>query len=275
MAYPGNQRSLAPGPRIRAGAKTVPARGGGNILAVFTLLALVVLAAAWAFRSAQSLAEQRVQTIRVKGAFRNIDPAVVERLVRETLENDDTYFAVSLDGIRQVVATIPWVDDVQVERRWPDRVEVVVREHRPVARWGDREFIDDHLSRFYVGSTQGFEHLPLLNGPDGQERRLVKALIGLNDQFDIWGTGVAELKLTDRWSWSLRLESDVRIEFGRQEPLEAIPHLQNLLPLLGKERMALLQSIDLRYPYGFAVVWKPPFLDMGAPPEPPEAMPPA
>ncbi|MDD2767634.1 MAG: FtsQ-type POTRA domain-containing protein [Methylococcus sp.] len=274
MAYPGNQRRLAPGPRIRAGAKTVPAVGG-NILAVFTMLVLVVLAAVWAFRSTQSLAEQRVQTIRVKGAFRNIDPAVVERLVRETLANDDTYFAVSLDGIRQAVATIPWVDDVQVERRWPDRVEVEVWEHRPVARWGDREFIDDHLSRFYVGSTQGFEHLPLLSGPDGQERRLIKALIGLNDQFENWGTGVAELKLTNRWSWSLRLESDIRIEFGRQEPLEAIPHLQSLLPLLGKERMALLQSIDLRYPYGFAVVWKPPFPDMGAPPEPPEVMPPA
>ncbi|WP_228720033.1 cell division protein FtsQ/DivIB [Methylococcus geothermalis] len=228
------------------------------------MLCLIWATVAW---GVQWFAERQVQTVRVKGVFRYIDPAAVESLVREELASANTYFGIPLAGIREAVATIPWVADVSVERRWPDRIEVEVLEHRPIARWGDADFIDDRMNRFHIGSTQGFEHLPLLTGPDGQERRLVKVLVGLNDRFETWGTRVAELKLTDRWSWSLRLESDVRIEFGRQEPVEAIAHLLGLLPLLGKERMALLQSIDLRYPYGFAVVWKPHPPDAEVPPE--------
>jgi len=221
------------------------------------------------------VAERRVQTVRVKGAFRYIDPAAVENLVRDRLARDNTYFGIPMAEIRQAVASIPWVAEASVERRWPDRIEVEVREHRPVARWGNADFIDDRMNRFRVGSTQGFEHLPLLTGPDGQEQRLVKVLIDLDERFEVWGTRVAELRLTDRWSWSLRLESDVRIEFGRQEPAEALPGLLSLLPLLGKERMALLQSIDLRYPYGFAVVWKTYPPDVEVPPEQPGTVPPA
>ena len=111
--------------------------------------------------------------------------------------------------------------------------------------------------------------------PDGQERRLVKVLIALDERFESWGTRVAELRLTDRWSWSLRLESDLRVEFGRREPVEVISSLLALLPLLGKERMALLQSIDLRYPYGFAVVWKTYPPDVEAPLEQLGGKPPA
>lgn len=273
MAHPGNQRRLKPEGRNRAGNAAVPS--GRRLRASFTALFALCLIWGGIGWGVSWIAERRVQTVRVKGAFRYIDPAVVEDLVRDRLASGNTYFGIPMAEIRQAVASIPWVAEASVERRWPDRIEVEVREHRPVARWGDAEFIDDRMNRFHVGSTQGFEHLPLLTGPDGQERRLVKVLIDLDERFGTWGTRVAELRLTDRWSWSLRLESDVRIEFGRQEPAEAIPSLLSLLPLLGKERMTLLQSIDLRYPYGFAVVWKiyPP--DAEVPPEQPGAVPPA
>jgi cell division protein FtsQ len=275
VAYPRNQHGLKPERGDRAGSVAAQTGKGDGFRA--SSAALFVLCLIWVAvgEGVLWLAERQVQTVRIKGVFRYIDPAVVENLVRDKLANGNTYFGIPLAGIREAVATIPWVDEVSVERRWPDRIEVEVLEHRPVARWGEAEFIDDRMNRFRTGSTQGFEHLPLLKGPDGQERRLVKVLIGLNERFESWGTRVAELKLTERWSWSLRLESDVRIEFGRQEPAGAIPSLLSLLPLLGKERMALLQSIDLRYPYGFAVVWKPYPPDADVFPEQPGVLPPA
>ncbi|AAU91483.1 MULTISPECIES: cell division protein FtsQ/DivIB [Methylococcus] len=273
MAHPGNQLRLKRQRRSRAGNVAVPA-GRGSRAAVTALFALCLIwgGVGW---GVSWIAERRVQTVRVKGAFRYIDPASVEDTVREKLVTGNTYFGVPLAEIRQAVTTIPWVAEASVERRWPDRLEVDVREHRPVARWGDTDFIDDRMNRFHVGSTRGFEHLPLLAGPDGQERRLVKVLIALDERFESWGTRVAELRLTDRWSWSLRLESDLRVEFGRREPVEVISSLLALLPLLGKERMALLQSIDLRYPYGFAVVWKTYPPDVEAPLEQLGGKPPA
>ncbi|MDF9391300.1 MULTISPECIES: cell division protein FtsQ/DivIB [Methylococcus] len=273
MAHPGNQCRLKPKRRQPDGNAAIP---GGRSLRV-SIMALFALGLIWGGVGwgVSWLAEQRVHTVRVKGAFRHIDPTVVEDIVRGKLGGGKTYFRIPLAEIRQAVTSIPWVAEATVERRWPDRIEVEVQEHRPVARWGDGDFIDDRMNRFHIGSTLGFEHLPLLTGPDGQERRLIKVLIDLDERFESWGTRVAELRLTDRWSWSLRLESDLRIEFGRREPVEAIASLLSLLPLLGKDRMALLQSIDLRYPYGFAVVWKTYQPDVEAPPEPPGAVPPA
>jgi cell division protein FtsQ len=38
-----------------------------------------------------------------------------------------------LEGARQAIAALPWIADVRIERQWPNRISIAVREHVPVA----------------------------------------------------------------------------------------------------------------------------------------------
>jgi cell division protein FtsQ len=49
----------------------------------------------------------------------------------------------------------------------------------------------------------------------------------------------------------------MEIVFGSQDPLAATDRLLTLLPQLGEGRVATIKKLDLRYPNGFSVVWKP------------------
>jgi cell division protein FtsQ len=201
------------------------------------------------------VAEQPLRTVRVLGSFHYLNPDLVRAVIREKLARN--YFAADMEELKSAVAAIPWVAGVRLVRRWPDAIEVYVEEHRPVVRWGEREFIDDQRRRFFGGEQEGLHYLPLLVGPNGQESLMIEVWSGLDRSFRAWETSVAELRLSDRWSWSILLKNGVRIECGRQDPLDAVTKLLAWFPLLGKDRVALLQRVDLRYSNGFAIMWRP------------------
>ncbi|HWO99121.1 MAG TPA: cell division protein FtsQ/DivIB [Methylococcus sp.] len=243
---------------MRRSAKGAAAGTGGYRKFGEVLLSLLLLTslgmAAWS--GVAMVAQQSFDTVRVLGSFQRLDPDLVRAAIREKLARN--YFAANMEELEAAVAAVPWVARVRLVRRWPDGIEVYVEEHRPVARWGDREFIDDQRRRFFVGGEQeGLHHLPLLAGPNGQEYRMIEVWSGLDRSFRAWGTSVAELRLSDRWSWSILLKNGVRIECGRQDPLDAVSKLLAWFPLLGKDRVALLQRVDLRYANGFAIMWRP------------------
>ena len=48
-----------------------------------------------------------------------------------------TFFTVDLERRVDAFGALPWVRKVEVRRQWPDRLEVVIEEHRPLARWND------------------------------------------------------------------------------------------------------------------------------------------
>jgi cell division protein FtsQ len=48
----------------------------------------------------------------------------------------------------------------------------------------------------------------------------------------------------------------LELYFGRQDPLKLLERFLELVPKLGEDGFARLKRVDLRYPNGFAVVWK-------------------
>jgi cell division septal protein FtsQ len=92
-------------------------------LLAFTLLTLAALAA-----TRSPLLD--VDHIDVVGA----DRTAVDDLVAATgLDTGMPMTEVDLNGARDAIAARPWIDEVRIERRWPNRVAVAVREREPVA----------------------------------------------------------------------------------------------------------------------------------------------
>jgi cell division protein FtsQ len=59
----------------------------------------------------------------------------VEQVLPAALKGN--FFSLNLDAVRGALEKLPWVRKVAVRRQWPDRLEISIEEHKPVARWGD------------------------------------------------------------------------------------------------------------------------------------------
>ena len=167
-----------------------------------------------------------------------------------------SYFSVSLSDVVVAARAVPWIDSVEVERVWPDTVVLRVREHFPVARWGDRQLMDARGERFSPANVESFSRLPHLQAPIGSERELLKTLIALNDQLKGEGVEVVSLARNERRAWVAGLSNDAELIFGRQEPVSAFRYFMALSQKLAGRKLVDMRRLDLRYPNGFSVVWR-------------------
>jgi cell division protein FtsQ len=178
------------------------------------------------------------------------------------------FFAVDLGEVRRALQQLPWVEQVEVRKRWPDRIEVRVVEREAGAIWSDQRLVSTHGELFVVPGEGRPEGLPVLDGP---EPRAAEMLAFFADaQAALGGSGLrpAALSLSPRGAWTLDLVSGERIVIGREEPL---PRLHRLVDVLGRIEPAgeRWRRVDLRYANGFALEWSP-----SAPPAPPVQPPP-
>src|SRR4029450_4478371 len=79
------------------------------------------------------------------------------------------FFSVDPAQVRAALEELPWVRRASVRRVRPDRLQVTLEEHVPLARWGESALIDRYGERF-AGRTR--EPLPVLFRPAGNERAL-------------------------------------------------------------------------------------------------------
>lgn len=196
-----------------------------------------------------------VRNIRVEGDINHVNPAEIRKHLTEHAAK--AYFMINLSGVEQDVRQCTWVDRVQVTRIWPDTLQVRIVEQKPVAIWKNTGFLNQRGELFFADGLEGHGHLPRVDGPTAQEKRLLATLNALNKAWKAQGVQVARLALSESLAWSLEFDSGLRVVFGKQDPLLATKRLQGILPALGEQRFGELAALDLRYPSGMALVWKP------------------
>ena len=164
------------------------------------------------------------------------------------------FFALDLAGIRAGLEALPWVRRADVRRVWPDRIEVKLEEHVPLARWGDTGLVNTYGERFAAQMDAG---LPMFAGPPRTEGEVTRRFRQYAEMLAPLGGSLERVILTPRFAWQLRLASGLNIELGRDlanDPAEArLARFVAAYPqTLG--RLSLRHEyVDLRYPNGFAL----------------------
>lgn len=209
-----------------------------------------------------------MRKLAVTGEFEQVDEAAVREAVLPHVQ--DGFFAVDLDEVRSAVAALPWVEQVQVRKRWPDRLEVALTEHTPIARWGEDRMLAEDGDLFPAPPGAG-AGLPLFEGPEGRAGELM-ALHGLaRPLFLPVGRRIEVVRLSARGSWSLVLDDGTELEAGRGDPAARLARFARLLPQLAADPARRIERADLRYTNGFAITWAPAAPGGSTPATPPPA----
>lgn len=219
------------------------------LLAIALVLAPVVaLVNGW-------LGAQRwpLRTLRVSGEFQRVDAQRVRAVLQPFARHG--FFAVPLAQAQAAVAALPWVEQAEVRKRWPDVLVVRVVEHRPFARWGAKHLLSERGRLFPATGVRIPAELPALDGPDG---RVAEVVAVYNESRALFAPSASEVRavaLDARGSWTLRLGSGTQVVLGRSDTRPRMQRFARLLPqLLAQHRQSLLRA-DLRYTNGFALSW--------------------
>jgi cell division protein FtsQ len=217
----------------------------------FALLALVLLlwgAVAWAVHQPVFALREVV----IAGSLVQVNPANLEAVVREELHGN--FFTMRLNDARTSLQRVPWVRSVELRRQWPNRLEIFIIEHLPLARWNDNALVN-RQGEVFIADYDG--ELPQFIGPDGAAAEMTARFAEFGSTLDRAGLSIEELRLSARGGWELKTATapELTIALGRSE---AGDRLVRFVDYYGKSVAALARAgtrveyADLRYRNGFA-----------------------
>ncbi|TNF63136.1 MAG: FtsQ-type POTRA domain-containing protein, partial [Burkholderiales bacterium] len=163
-----------------------------------------------------------------------------------------------LQQVRQLFETVPWVRQAKVQREFPNRLKVTLEEHVPVAWWGQPGSgrLVNSFGEIFEAMPDDGDALPVLAGPATQAGQVWSAFRNLRPELARIDLGLERLELNERGSWRAHLDSGTRVELGRGSPedlLERTRRFTGTVAQLTRHYAAPLQSVDLRYPNGYAL----------------------
>lgn len=188
----------------------------------------------------------------VEGQLKHVTREQVQFIVKEQLKGN--FFTLDLARTRQAFEKLPWVREVNVRRRWPDRLEVVLEEHTALARWGNLALVNDRGELFKAASSR---ELPVFIGPMGTEREIAQRYVQFGKQLAPLGLKPVKVTLSARRAWRMRLDNGLVIELGRDEIDTRLTKFAGAYSTTLARFQVPVEYVDLRYPNGFAVKMQP------------------
>lgn len=189
-----------------------------------------------------------LREVKVDGQLAHVTREQVQLIAAKHLKGN--FFTLDLAKTRDAFEKLPWARKVSVRRRWPDKLEVVIEEHREMARWGTVALVNTHGELFHAASSAD---LPVFYGPDDGVVEVASQYDSFNQVLNSAGLQIEALALTPRRAWQVTTMNGMVIELGR---VEMQPRLEKFAKIYQTTLAGLSKQItyaDLRYPNGFAV----------------------
>ena len=221
-----------------------------NRLIILTGAGVVMVAALQAYITLQSIPVQRIT---VTGELEHTRTDLVQDMVQPALVGG--FLRADLQRIRAQLEELPWIYRATVQRRWPNALEIHVVEQLPIARWGESDFLNHEGEVFRSSSSEEWQALPQLRGPEGSARALVAGYQRIVDILRPLHLAVAQLTVDERGQIDVVLEGGMRLLLGSEDFLERMHRFVAIYRTELGARAMEVERVDLRYETGIAVAF--------------------
>lgn len=184
--------------------------------------------------------------VSLKLAPDQVDEAEVLQVVRERVQGN--FFTVDIERLRSELEKLPWVRGVQIRREFPDRLSVVIEEHRALAYWNEDDLVNQQGEVFSADSDA---LMPSFVGQAGDSALVTQQYAQYSAQLAQVGLHIQKMVETPRRAWQLRLDNGMVLELGSEQMQQRLERFVAVYPysLVNMQ----VKTVDLRYRNGFAV----------------------
>jgi cell division protein FtsQ len=196
-------------------------------------------------QSATSAAGFAVEDLKVSG---NIQTSEIEIFQQLDLDGSTSLISLDVEEVRQRLAKLPWVSDVEVQKVYPKTVEVRLKEREAFGIWqhgNDLSVIEASGSVIAPLRDNKFASLPLFVGRDAETA--AAAFLGeLKSWPEISNRVRAYVRIAGR-RWDLHLDNGIVVKLPEDNLSKALYRLSRF----DSEQQVLsrdVASVDLRLP---------------------------
>nr|AIA15985.1 Cell division protein FtsQ [uncultured bacterium] len=223
------------------------------------LFALAMLAAGFWWLAQRPMFALKV--IRIEGsesALRYVNPSTVRGTALPRIKGN--FFTVNLDTVRTAFESVPWVRKATVRREWPNKLIVTIEEHIPLGTWGDEGrllSVKGDVFTANLGEAEEDGGLLEFAGPAGSEKEVVARFQDFHEWFAAANLAPDAVQLSSRYAWTVKLNNGMTVQLGREQSREMlktrVERLVRIYPQLVARLQDRIESVDMRYPNGFAL----------------------
>lgn len=191
----------------------------------------------------------------MSGELKRVDAGELKRIAGAIQNMGGSMLRTDLNQVKAAVKQVEWVRDVDVRRRFPSTLEVHIEEHVPFARWQMSGDAEQSLLVNTVGEVFEAElddTMPVLSGPKDSSREVMAHYSAFKSQLAAIQQMPAEVRLSARRAWQLKLDNGSRLELGRSDAGLRLARYVRAYPSIATLQAANAR-VDLRYQTGFAV----------------------
>ena len=219
-----------------------------RFITVLLVTGCLALLAYSAMKYALRLPVFKLRIVQLAYKPQQVDVNQVRRLIKQVVVG--SFFTIDLEQTRRAFEQLPWVRKVSIRRQFPWGLEVALEEHVAMARWNDTELVNTYGEVF-----DGQSSLPLLDfhGEPDTSVQIAEMYQTFSRQLALVQRSIAQVNLSKRFAWQLRLDNGMVLELGREQMKERLARFvavyQYSLATMGYKA----NYVDLRYRNGFAV----------------------
>lgn len=226
---------------------------GLSLRALSTAAALLLLVLLLG-RGALALYATPVAHIAVTGKLDTRHREAVRSTVADSI--DSGLLALDLQALQAQLEALPWIYRATLRRQFPDTLEIRVIEQLPIARWGDRAFLNHEARVVEVADAQRWASLPLIRGPQGSEARLMAHYRHLLEQLRPLELLPASLQEDGFGQIAVLLDNGVELVLGKRELFgERVDNFLTLWRAELRDEAERVERVDMRYAAGAAVAF--------------------
>jgi len=206
------------------------------------------------YRFSSELLDQPIQSITIEGPFQRVTALQIEEVISDELGSG--FFSADLQKIQNLVVALPWIEQANIARRWPGKIEISVSEQVPAAIWGERGLLNTDGKLFVSDARHVPAELPRLSGPDDQASVVATRYLKIRAQLIPIGLDVRRLHVDARGAWELTLQNGVDVRLGRKDVEARSQLFIDVAASIISSRAEEIDFVDMRYGNGFTIGWK-------------------
>ena len=231
-----------------------------------TLLAMVLAAGvSWFAIAAMSKEASAMNLLPIRsvsfssgsGELQHVDPEELKHIAGAIQNMGGSMLRTDLNQVKAAVKQVEWVRDAEVRRHFPSTLEVRIEEHLPFARWlsaadSEQSFLVNTFGEVFEADIDDQVVLPILGGPKDSSREVMTNYQSFKTQLAAIEQVPAEVRLSPRRAWQVKLASGSTLELGRNDAGERLQRFVRAYAGISAIRTAGTR-VDLRYQNGLAV----------------------
>ena len=213
---------------------------------------VLVLAVGLGMTACQKL-DKPIDRVVVNGDFYHLKEKEVINLIDQKVK--DGFLSLNLSGLNKYLESEPWIRNATIRRSWPSTIIVDITEEKPIARWGEKQVLNNVGDYLEITDKQSIKNLPTFTSEFGKSKEMIKSYQLMSEIFGPTGLKVQEIRRDVVGSWLITTSSGIQINLGRDQLVQKLRRFQVVWSAQLTSQVEKIKTIDMRYPNGISVAW--------------------